>query len=156
MAIIPVDDPAHAAAERELWAAVLALAVADALGHNGCVRYRRQGEVIYDSHLEAMRWFTEGDDDYRLVVTLAGLDPDAVREAVLCGRVPDPSIRPVRSAPTPRPAPTPAPCRPRDPRQWQPWRFRRQRPRLTDEQRRARQRERNRRDYLRRKAASAT
>jgi hypothetical protein len=70
--------------EQVLWATVLGQAILDALGRSGYnpKEYRRDGGT-YDPRLEARLWILEGGEDFRTVAALAGLDPDAVRAAVL-------------------------------------------------------------------------
>lgn len=72
----------------QLWSAVLAQAVADALGQSGFCRkdYTTRG-VLHCPHAEALAWIKEGGEDFRTVATLAGFDPDAVRDAVMSDRV---------------------------------------------------------------------
>jgi hypothetical protein len=92
--------------EQALWATVLGQAILDALGRSGYnpKEYRRDGGT-YDPRLEARQWILGGGEDFRTVAALAGLDPDAVRHAVL--NIPDrigpihlgPQTRKHRSAP---------------------------------------------------------
>jgi hypothetical protein len=67
--------------EQALWACVLGQAINDALGRASYNprEYRRDG----DPHLEAREWFDANGEDYRMVATLAGLCPDALRHIVL-------------------------------------------------------------------------
>jgi hypothetical protein len=71
--------------EKALWASVLGQAINDALGRSSYNKneYRRNG----DPRLEALAWIREGGADFETVCQLAGVDPDAVRDAVLQGRV---------------------------------------------------------------------
>lgn len=71
--------------EKALWASVLGQAILDALGRSSYNRneYRRDG----DPRLEARQWIEEAGPDFRTVATLAGFDPDAIRERVLAGDV---------------------------------------------------------------------
>lgn len=73
---------------QELWAAVLTQAVLDAVGRSGFCRkdYTTRG-VLHCPHAEALAWIKEGGEDFRTVATLAGFDPDAVRDAVMSDRV---------------------------------------------------------------------
>lgn len=70
---------------QELWVAVLSQAVLDALNlaSFNAVDYRRDG----DPRPAARQWILEAGEDFRTVCCLAGVDPDAVRDAVLAGRV---------------------------------------------------------------------
>lgn len=74
--------------EQALWASVLGQAVLDALGRASYnpKEYRRDGGT-YDPRLEAREWIEQGGPDFQAVCQLAGVDPDAVRDAVLAGRV---------------------------------------------------------------------
>ena len=76
--------------EQALWATVLGQAILDALGRSGYnpKEYRRDGGT-YDPRLEARQWIEQG-----------GLDPDAVRAAVL--NTPD-RIGPIYLGPQTRP-----------------------------------------------------
>jgi len=62
--------------ERDLWAAVVLRARADALGLERSQAAAREREA-------AARWFREGGPDFRFVVHLAGLEPARAREAVV-------------------------------------------------------------------------
>ena len=72
----------------QLWSAVLAQAVADALGQSGFNRkdYTVRG-VLHSPHAEALAWFEQGGPDFHAICGLAGIDGDALRERVLSGRV---------------------------------------------------------------------
>ena len=84
--------------DRRLWVAVLELAIADSLGRStyNAVDYRRDGG-LYDPREEALVWFQEAGDDYRQICDLAGVDPDALRERVLAGRIGRLETTPVRT-----------------------------------------------------------
>ncbi|MBK3776259.1 hypothetical protein GAY31_19235 [Azospirillum brasilense] len=140
--------------ERALWLSVINLAVRDALGRSGRVEYRRDGAVVYDAHDEALAWFSEAGEDFYTICDLAGIDADALREAVLSERVPDPAL----VAKPRKLGPLAAPSRPKRQvahRCRVTERTPRRRPLLTDDERRQRTRERNRRSYLSRKAGRA-
>jgi hypothetical protein len=79
--------------EKALWACVLGQAINDALGRASYnpKEYRRDGGT-YDPHLEARQWIEQGGPDFQAVCHAAGLDPDAVRDAVLAGRVGPPHL----------------------------------------------------------------
>lgn len=74
--------------EKALWAGVLIQAVNDALHRSGfCAKDYTTRGVLDSPHAEALAWIKEGGADFRTVCQLAGLDPDAVRAAVLSGRI---------------------------------------------------------------------
>jgi hypothetical protein len=65
--------------ERELWIAVLACAVRDALGHV-------QGGVTTDASVDVRRartYFRDGGTDFRTVCWLADREPDVVQARVV-------------------------------------------------------------------------
>ena len=62
--------------EQTLWQEVLLRAARDATAP----RPSRERD-------QAQQWFQEGGRDFRLVCSLAGLDPDGVRECYLSGRL---------------------------------------------------------------------
>lgn len=66
-------------AERELWQTVVFLAVKDALGG------RDQRAPL--SQVQADRWIRGGGKDFRLVCSLAGIEPGFLREAYVSGRI---------------------------------------------------------------------
>jgi hypothetical protein len=84
--------------DRQLWTAVLELAIADALGRStyNLVDYRRDCG-LFEPRLEAQQWIEEAEPDFHEVCHLAGLDPDAVRKRVLADRVGHIESTPVRT-----------------------------------------------------------
>ena len=66
--------------ERRLWQAVLALAIADATS-------KSQTNFAIQNRDPADSWIRDGRKDFREVCAMAGLDPNAVREAYVQGRV---------------------------------------------------------------------
>jgi hypothetical protein len=67
-------------AERELWQTVVFLAVKDAL--EGRDQYKAPL-----SQVQADRWIRGGGKDFRLVCSLAGIEPEFLREAYVSGRI---------------------------------------------------------------------
>lgn len=74
------DYSADQSRERQLWCAVIARAVRDALWPAGPLSVSR--EQARDQ-AEARRWFLENDPDYRRVCESAGFDPDYLRDRVI-------------------------------------------------------------------------
>jgi hypothetical protein len=74
--------------EKALWAGVLIQAINDALHRSGfCAKdYTTRGE-FRSPHAEALAWIKEGGADFCTVCQFVGLDPDAVRAAVLSGSI---------------------------------------------------------------------
>ena len=74
----------QAARTRELWASVLLTAFNDAAGpvDPDTVTSQRRAD-----QRAARRWLDHGGRDFRLVCSLAGVDPDAVRENWLSGKI---------------------------------------------------------------------
>lgn len=74
-----MEDPHEVSAERRLMLATLVTAIMDATGQACCTRAvdRERNRIL------ALAWFRDGCDDFREVCSLAGLDPDYVRRAVL-------------------------------------------------------------------------
>ena len=70
------NDAANDEKDKQLWAAVLSLAIEDAQS----VGTSRQAQA---NRADAVRWFCEGGKDFQLVCTLAGVDPEAVRDRVM-------------------------------------------------------------------------
>lgn len=67
--------------EQRLWQAVLAQAINDA------TRESASREEDRMAMMEARAWLDRGGRDFRRCCTLAGLDPDAVRDAWRAGRL---------------------------------------------------------------------
>lgn len=74
--------------EKTLWQQVLVQAVHDALSPNKLGKGAKGGGMIteLDRHLAA-QWISRGGHDFRLVCSLAGVDPDFLREAFNNGRI---------------------------------------------------------------------
>ncbi|UWR57199.1 hypothetical protein [Phaeobacter inhibens] len=66
-------------AERDLWRAVLALAVSDTL-------YEGDSPVACDARNAAREWFRFGGRDFRFTCVMAGFDPDAVQARYMAGK----------------------------------------------------------------------
>ncbi|MFN3663840.1 hypothetical protein, partial [Yoonia sp.] len=64
--------------ERALWQAVLAMAVEDALTGVSASSGTREEKIHQTHHVRL--WFTRPNNDFNSVVTMAGLDPQAVRD----------------------------------------------------------------------------
>ena len=69
--------------ERALWCEVLVRALRDAAGH---FETSRSTYATLDRR-RAHEWITRDSRDFQIVCTLAGLDPVAVRDAYLAGRI---------------------------------------------------------------------
>lgn len=70
---------------RALWIAVLTIAVRDAEARlTGDAHRHTEGKV---NRAQACAWFERGGRDFETVCTLAGLEPSAVREAWIAGRL---------------------------------------------------------------------
>lgn len=86
--------------EQELWIAVLGQAIEDATGR---ASYNRAEYRNGDPRLEAREWIMQAGPDFQAVCLAAGVDPDAVRSAVISGRSIGPlflaSSRPRRRTP---------------------------------------------------------
>ena len=67
--------------EQHLWIAVLSQAIADATNPS-------QAQEFQNARHYAHRWFKAGGKDYRHVCSLAGIDPDALRERFLACQLP--------------------------------------------------------------------
>lgn len=61
--------------ERHLWCAVIDLAIADA-------QSKRTSEQAQREKAEALRWLLVPNKDFDTVCSLAGFDPDAVRDKI--------------------------------------------------------------------------
>lgn len=59
--------------DRQLWCSVLSLAIADATS-------LRTGKDAQRDRHAALKWLLTDTNDFRTVCTLAGLDPEAVRD----------------------------------------------------------------------------
>jgi len=66
--------------EKRLWQAVVYRAFADATAES-------HGGISSREKQEAISWIKRGGRDYRRVVTMAGMDPDFLRDAFIGGRV---------------------------------------------------------------------
>ncbi|MFV1620482.1 hypothetical protein [Phaeobacter sp. JH20_26] len=66
-------------AERDLWRAILALAVSDTL-------YKGNSPVACDARDAAREWFRFGGRDFRFTCVMAGFDPDAVQARYMAGK----------------------------------------------------------------------
>ncbi|AUQ93847.1 hypothetical protein PhaeoP66_04684 (plasmid) [Phaeobacter inhibens] len=66
-------------AERDLWRAILALAVSDTL-------YEGDAPVACDARDAAREWFRFGGRDFRFTCVMAGFDPDAVQARYMAGK----------------------------------------------------------------------
>lgn len=66
--------------ERELWQAVLEQAINDACYEGDKQETLREGVV-------ADRWIRRNTRDFQQVCTLAGMDPDFIREAYMAGKL---------------------------------------------------------------------
>ncbi|AUQ71049.1 hypothetical protein [Phaeobacter inhibens] len=66
-------------AERDLWRAVLALAVSDTL-------YEGDAPVACEARDAAREWFRFGGRDFRFTCVMAGFDPDAVQARYMAGK----------------------------------------------------------------------
>lgn len=67
--------------EKKLWQAVVLKAFSDATAENPSSRE----DVM--AKRDAISWITRGGRDYRMVCSLAEIDPDFARDAFLGGRV---------------------------------------------------------------------
>ncbi|AUQ46606.1 hypothetical protein D1822_10945 [Phaeobacter inhibens] len=66
-------------AERDLWRAILALAVSDTL-------YEGDAPVACDARDAAREWFRFGGRGFRFTCVMAGFDPDAVQARYMAGK----------------------------------------------------------------------
>jgi len=66
--------------ERQLWCAVVERAWQDAVGANASAA---RDEPQSRERREALQWFLDNDQDYRLACDAAGIDPDDLRYRVL-------------------------------------------------------------------------
>jgi hypothetical protein len=81
--------------EKELWQAVIHLALLDAIPFKPRKRKRKTNEEwMADS------WIRNGSRDFRNVCYLAGVDPDCLRDAYVAGRICPAALRSGRSAMT--------------------------------------------------------
>lgn len=70
---------------RQIFAATIERAALDADG-------RAWGTTVHERR-EADRWFRQGGEDFHHVCSLAGFDPDFIREAFLAGRLTSGTLR---------------------------------------------------------------
>ena len=71
--------------ETELWQAVIQRALMDA-ALDYCGGRKAEEREIKRNKRDAISWLTGNSADYRAVCAMAGIEPDALREAYLSGK----------------------------------------------------------------------